>query len=41
MQSVIDSDLCVIGKNANFVTFFSNYVLNFAKNMLIYENWKI
>ena len=34
-------DVGVIGKNADFVTFFSNYVLNFAKNMSIYENWEI
>ena len=33
-------DLCVMGKNADFVTFFFNYVLNFATNMLIYENWE-
>jgi len=33
-------DPCVIGKNADFVTFFFNYVLNFAKNMSIYENWR-
>ena len=34
-------DLYIIGKNADFVTFFSNYVLSFAKNMPIYESWEI
>ena len=34
-------DLCVIGKNADFVTVFANYVINFVKHMSIYENWEI
>ena len=32
-------DLYAIGKNVDFKTFGSNYVLSFAKNMSIYESW--
>jgi len=45
MQSVIDCDawsardLCVIGKNTDFVTFLSNYVLYFAKKNV--DTWEL
>jgi len=33
--------ICTIGKNADIVIFFSNYVPSFAISMSVYESWEV